>query len=91
MKSQERKGALGIKLEKGAAHFVALCKLHYAQILADLGVEIERLESEIFKSKVKELEGLTIQMVRLVHEVSPSTLMFEKKRYEKLRREEVKL
>lgn len=69
--SEERKGALGVRLQKGAAHFVGLCKLADAQILSDLGIEIERLEAEILKSKQKELEELISHMVNMLYEVSP--------------------
>jgi hypothetical protein len=59
---------------------VGLCKLADAQILSDLGIEIDRLEAEILKSKQKEVEELTSQMVNILYEVSPHThLILEEK------------
>ncbi len=72
-----------MRLQKGAAHFVGLCKLSDAQILSDLGIEIDRLEAEILKSKQKEVEELTSKMVNMLYEVTPFTHQIMKEKLEK--------
>ena len=68
---------------------MGLCKLADAQILSDLGIEIERLEAEIFKSKQKEVEELISHMVNMLYEVSPYTHLIMKEKLEKERLEKL--
>ena len=62
---------------------MGLCKLADAQILSDLGIEIDRLEAEILKSKQKEVEELISHMVNMLYEVSPYTHLIMKEKREK--------